>query len=314
MITYFLRRLLVAIPLILIVATSLFVVMRVVAIGDPASAMLGLEATQEAVDNLIHRMGLDRPLWEQYVSYMGKLFQGDLGRSMIGGGRIGDSLRAVLPYTLSLTSVAVLLSLLIGIPLGIVSALHRNRVVDHVLRISSTFVRCMPTFYLGLLLLIAFAVKLRWFPIIGGGDPNSLADVVIHLVLPALTLGLPSAASFMRLTRATFLEQINQDYVRTARAKGLKEYVVIYKHALRNCLSATLTITGLQVIALIGNGVLVENVFGRPGMGRLIVSSVLQSDYTSIQSLLLVYASMVILINLLTDMAYALVDPRIRHT
>jgi len=314
MISYIVRRLLIVIPLILLVSSLLFVVMRVVAIGDPATALLGVEATQQAVDSLIRRMGLDRPLWEQYCTYMGGLLKGDLGRSLIGGEKIVDALRTVLPYTFTLTIVSVLISLFIGIPLGILAALHRNRWMDHLLRATSTIVRCMPTFYLGLLILIAFAVKLRLFPTIGGGDPSSPLDLAIHLVLPALTLALPSAASFMRLTRSTFLEQINEDYVRTARAKGLTERVVIYKHALRNCLSATLTITGLQFIALIGNGVLIENVFGRPGLGRLIVGSVLQSDYTSVQSLLLLYAAIVILINLLTDLTYAFVDPRIRYS
>lgn len=312
MLTYTLRRLASAIPTLLIVLTIVFVMVRI-APGDPARAVLGDYASEAAVTALRTRMGLDAPLWRQYLDYLGGLLRGDFGRSLINGSPIGPQIARALPYTLQLTFGGIFIGLLLGTSLGIFTALNRNRAPDYIGRILSLLGVSFPSFYLGILLMLVFSVWLGLLPAVGGGDQSDPIDTLRHLILPASTLGLVMTSYVTRLTRSTFLGVASEDYVRTARSKGLKRRVVVYKHMLRNALIPIISISGIYAIVLTGGSLVVEVVFSRPGLGRLMVGSMLQRDYITVQSVIVVYALFVLLINLVTDLGYAAADPRIRY-
>ncbi len=311
MFTYIGRRVLLAVPVTLSVVTLVFVIIRVLP-GDPAQAALGENASRAAVDALRTRLGLDAPLPVQYAQFLVALLRGDLGVSMINGTPVREQIAYNLPFTLHLTLTALLIGSLLGVPLGIYAATHFNRTADVIIRVLSLGGLCIPAFFLGILLILLFGVQLRWLPAIGGGTPDSPADFVAHLVLPALTLGLIMTASVTRLTRSAMLNSISNDYVRTARAKGLREHAVMLVHTLRPALLPIVSLTGVWAVALIGDSVTTELVFSRPGLGKMMVGAMLQRDYTAIQSVMVVYTLFVVGINLLTDLAYGLVDPRIR--
>jgi peptide/nickel transport system permease protein len=307
---YVAKRLLLSLPVFLAVVTIVFVVVRVIP-GDPAVAALGDNASKEAVDALRLRMGLDQPLVVQYGRFLGSLLQGDLGRSMITGSSVRDQVGHALPYTIELTLVAILIGSGLGIPVGVYTAIRRNRLADYLGRILSLAGLSVPAFYLGILLALLLALRWGWLPAVGGGDPADGPDRLRHLVLPAVTLGLVMTASVARLTRSAMLNVLNQDYVRTARAKGLRERAVHLRHALRSALVPIVSITGLWAVSLIGDSVTVEVVFARPGLGKMMVGAILQRDYTALQSVMVVYTAFVVGINLLTDLVYGWVDPRI---
>jgi ABC-type dipeptide/oligopeptide/nickel transport system permease component len=311
MLTYVGRRVLLAIPVTLSVVTLVFVIIRVLP-GDPAQAALGENASRAAVDALRTRLGLDAPLPLQYAHFLGALLHGDLGVSMINGTPVRDQIAYNLPFTLHLTLSALLIGTLLGVPLGIYAATHHNRTADVLIRVLSLGGLCIPAFFLGILLILLFGVQLRWLPAIGGGTPESPADFVAHLVLPALTLGLIMTASVTRLTRSAMLNTIAAEHVRTARAKGLREHAVVLFHTLRPALLPIVSLTGVWAVALIGDSVTTEVVFSRPGLGKMMVGAMLQRDYTAIQSVMVIYTLFVVGINLATDLAYGLVDPRIR--
>ncbi len=312
MLKYIIRRLLLSIPTLLAVLTLVFFIVRVVP-GDPATAALGDNASKEAVDALRKRMGLDAPLWLQYLRFLRDLVQGDLGNSLITGKSIGEQIWYVLPYTLELTFASLLIGSMLGIPLGVLTALRRNTLLDYLGRTFSLLGFSVPAFYLGILLLLSFAVKIDLFPVVGGGNLTNLANNLHHLALPALTLGLIATAYITRMSRSAMLNILNEDYVRTARAKGLKEQVVLFRHALRTALIPIASIIGIFAISLIGSSVMTEVVFSRPGLGKLMVGAMKQRDYTALQSIMVIYAFFVVVINLLTDLTYGALDPRIRY-
>lgn len=313
MFKYLLRRLLLAIPILLAVFTIVFVVVRIIP-GDPAEVALGDYASREAVEALRERMGLNEPLIVQYLNSLGDLLRGDLGESLISSKPISEQIAYALPYTLELTFAAVLLGIALGVPLGMVTAVNRNNLVDYVGRIVSLVGLSVPAFYFGILLILVFAVELGMLPAVGGGNIQEEPIASLrYLVLPALTLGLIMTASITRLTRSAMLNVLNEDYVRTARAKGLRERVVLLKHVLRSALLPIVSVIGFWAAVLIGDSVLTEVVFARPGLGKMLVGATLQRDYTALQSIMVIYAAFVVVINLITDLTYGVLDPRISH-
>lgn len=312
MLRYIAHRLLFSIPVFLGVVTIVFLVVRVIP-GDPAIAALGDYASKEAVEALRQRMGLNEPLPVQYVHFLGNLVRGDLGSSMITGSSIRDQITHALPYTLELTVLAILIGTLLGVPIGVYTAIHRNRLADYIGRVVSLTGLSVPAFYLGILLILLAAIQLRWLPAVGGGNLDDFKENISHLILPALTLGLVMTASVARLARSAMLNVLRQDYVRTARAKGLKERVVHLRHALRSALIPIVSVTGVWAVSLIGDSVTVEVVFARPGLGKMMVGAILHRDYTALQSVMAMYTAFVVVINLIVDLIYGWVDPRIRH-
>ena len=312
MLKYILQRLVFSIPVFLGVVTIVFLVVRVIP-GDPAVAALGDYASKEAVEALRQQMGLNEPLPIQYVRFLSNLVRGDLGKSMITASPIRREVGHALPYTLELTALAILIGTILGIPIGVYTAIRRNRLADYIGRVLSLTGLSVPAFYLGILLILLLAIYLRWLPAVGGGGMDDLKENLSHLVLPALTLGLVMTASVARLARSAMLNVLRQDYVRTARAKGLKERVVHLRHALRSALIPIVSVTGIWAVSLIGDSVTVEVVFARPGLGKMMVGAILQRDYTALQSIMVVYTGFVVVINLIVDLIYGWVDPRVRY-
>ena len=312
MIQYAIRRILISVPILLLVVTIIFLLVRAMP-GGPAQAVLGDYASKEAVDALEKQMGLKDPLFVQYVLFLEHLVLGDLGKSIINGSPIAPEVARVLPHTLALTVSAILLGVIFGIPLGVLTALKRNTILDYLGRTFSLTGVSIPAFFLGILLMLVFSIKLDLFPVVGAREMKSIWDSLYHLILPSVTLGLMMTAYITRTTRSSVLNVLEEDYVRTARAKGLRERIVIYGHALRNALIPVISFIGVYAIILIGNSVLVEIVFSRPGMGKMMVGAIKQRDYMTLQSVMVIYASLVVVINLLTDLSYGLVDPRIRR-
>lgn len=312
MIPYIIRRVLIAIPTLLIVLTITFVLIRI-APGDPAEVRLGDYASKEAVEALRREMGLNRPIWIQYLDTLKGLLQGDFGRSMVNGRPISKDLKRCLPYTLELTLVGIIFGAVFGIPTGVYTALKRNTLADYIGRTLSLGGLSFPTFYLGILLMLAFAIKIPIFPVVGGGDLSNLGNNLYHLFLPGLTLGLIMTAYVTRMTRSSVLNILNEDYVRTARAKGLTERKVIYIHLLRNALLTITALIGIYAIVLIGGSVMVEIVFSRPGLGKMMIGALKQRDYTTLQAVMITFTSFVVLINLITDLTYGFIDPRVRY-
>ncbi len=306
---YILRRLLSAIPTLLAVLTVIFFAIRTLP-GDPALAILGDTATDAAIAALREKLGLNLPVWRQYLNFLTGLLHGDLGTSLVYGRGVLSELLRVLPYTLALTMASILIGTLIGVPLGIISALHRNRFIDYVTRVLSLLGFSFPVFYAGIMLILMFAVWLPWFPVISSTS-GSFGDALHGLVLPAIAGSLGLIAMITRASRSSLLEVMGDDYIRTARAKGLTEKTVLYRHALRNALIPVVTVIGLYFALIIGNSVLIETVFTRPGLGSLIIGSLDNRDYPMVQGLLVAYAAIVIVVNLLTDLTYSVIDPRI---
>lgn len=310
--SYLVRRVLLAIPILFAVLTLVFLLVRV-APGDPAVAALGDYASKEAVEALREKMGLNAPLHVQYFQFLAGLFRGDLGRSLINSRPVASQIASVFPYTLELTTSGIIFGSLLGIPLGILTALRRNRLVDYIGRVFSLVGLSVPSFYLGILLLLLFSLKFNLFPVVGGGDLSNLGETLYYLFLPALTLALIMMSYVTRMARSSILNILNDDYVRTARAKGLREWLVIYKHVLRNALLPLLSIVGMFSIVLIGSSVMTEVVFSRPGLGKMMVGAMKQRDYIMLQSIMVIFSSLVVFINLITDLAYGFTDPRIRY-
>jgi len=312
MFQYVVRRILQSLPILFIVLTLVFVVVRILP-GDPAVAALGDYASKEAVSALREKMGLNAPLWVQYFRFLGDLCRGNLGTSIITGYPVGAQLLKVLPYTLELTFCAIFIGFLFGIPLGIPAAVRRNSLIDYFNRVFSLMGLSIPAFYLGILLMLVFSIKLRLFPVVGGGDLSSLSSNLRHLFLPALSLGLIMTAYVTRMTRSSVLNILREDYVRTARSKGISERTVLLKHALRNALIPIVALGGVYAVVLIGSSVMTEIVFSRPGLGSLMVGAIKQRDYTTLQSVMVFYSFIVVILNLMTDLIYGLIDPRIQY-
>lgn len=312
MITFVIRRLLLAIPTILVVITVVFFSVRGLG-GDPAMAILGDRATPEALEVMRERLGLNQPLWKQYTSFLWDLARGDLGRDLRTDEPVAQLFKHAVPYTIDLAIWATVIGILIGVPAGILAALKWNTPFDFLGRFVGILGFSFPTFYLSIILLFIFSLTLGWFPMIGGGELSNLAERAYHLFLPALSLGLIKSAFVMRLTRSSMLNVLHEDYVMTARSKGLKEWVVIYKHALRNSLIPVVTMISLYLAVTIGGSIEVEIVFNRPGLGKFLIGAIQERNYPVIQSGLVVLAGFVVIVNLITDLSYALIDPRIKY-
>jgi len=312
MFRYAFRRSLMAFPTMLAVLIFIFIVMRILP-GDPAYAILGDDAPPEALEQFREIWGLNDPLYVQFGNYIGGLFTGDLGISMANARPILPQILRAMPYTMDLTLAGLVVGLLLGVPLGVFTARYRNTSIDYSARVISLAGLSTPSFYLGILLIFFFSYKTKLFPVIGGGDLNDPWSRLHHLVLPALSVGLTQMAYITRVTRSAFLEVINAEYVQTARAKGLREYLVMYKHALRNALIPLVSVVGIYVGILIGSSILVTIVFNRPGLGKLMVGAISTHDYTMLQAIMVMYAGIIVLVNLITDLAYGVVDPRIRY-
>lgn len=305
MFDYTFRRVLVALPAILGVIIIVFAMVRL-APGDPAVLLAGETADQETIERIRVRFGLDRPVHEQFVTFLGNLVQGDLGRSTRTNRPVVEDLATFFPHTLELALGGILVAIVIGIPAGVISAVRRNTWVDALVTFIALLGVSMPVFWFGLLAILFFSVNLGWFPVAGRGT-------FLHLVLPAITLGVSSTAIITRMTRSSMLEVLDQDYVRTARAKGVLGRRVVLKHALRNALVPVVTIGGLEFGRLMAGAVLTETVFTWPGIGRLLVDSILARDYPVVQGAVLVIAVSFIFVNLLVDLVYGAIDPRIRY-
>ena len=312
MFTYILRRIVWTIPKLLVVFTIVFFVMRIMG-GDPTHVILGDYADAQTIERLRETLGLNRPLLVQYFEALTNLLQGDMGRSMINNQPIGPEVLAALPYTLELTAASIFIGVVLGIPTGIVSALKKNTFVDYALRVLSLIGLSAPAFYLGIVLLIVFAVELGMFPIIGFTHAEGFGLRMYHLFLPAMSLGLTFAAFTSRMTRSSMLERLGADYVRTARAKGLPESKVIFKHALKDSLIPIITVVGVYIGVLMGGSILTETVFNRPGLGKFLIGAIHQRDYNAIQSGLVIYASIVVFVNVMVDIAYGFIDPRVKY-
>jgi ABC-type dipeptide/oligopeptide/nickel transport system permease component len=307
---YLVRRILLALPVLVGVSLLVFGVMRL-APGDPAAIMLGAQATREDVERLRRDLGLDRPVAVQYVQWMGRVLQGDLGRSIPLGREVLLRFKA----TVVLTGGALVIAISLGLAAGILSATRQYSWLDKLSMAVAVTGVSLPVFWTGIMLILVFALSLRWFPSAGMVSPygGGLSDLLWHLVLPAITLGTASAAAVARLTRSSVLEIIRQDYVRAARAKGLAERAVIARHVLKNAFNPILTVVGVQVGYLLGGAILTETVFSWPGLGSMMVRAIQARDYPLVQGGVLLIATTFVVVNLVVDLLYAVFDPRIRY-
>jgi peptide/nickel transport system permease protein/oligopeptide transport system permease protein len=305
MLNYLIKRLFSTIPVLVGISLLLFFMLRLLP-GDPAQVLAGQMATPQEIENIRRQLGLDRPIYEQYAHYLSRLARFDLGRSARTQNPVTEEIWARLPNTLLLAVVAISLACLFGIPAGIISAVRPYSWIDYLVTTSALFGMSMPVFWLGLMLVVVFSVILKWLPAGGTGSWQ-------HVILPSFTLAAFVVAFIARMTRSTMLETLSQDFTTTARSKGLQERVVVIKHALKNAMIPIITVVGLQFGLLLGGAVLTETVFAWPGLGRLIVDSILARDYPVIQGTILIFGLLYIMVNLIVDLIYALVDPRIRY-
>ena len=312
MLSYLARRLLLAPITILGLIAVIFILVRLMP-GDPAVTMLGDYATEERVAALRAEMGLDKPWPVQFGVYIGQLLRGNLGESMRMQKEVSWLIGSFFPPTLILALSAMTIAVLVGVSSGIVAAFFHNTKFDYGTTMLAITAYSAPAFWLGLMALFVFGIKLRWFPITGSGSGGTAVDVLRHLVLPAGALGLRQAALVSRMTRTSVLQTLQEDYVRTATAKGLRNSRVLVKHALRNALIPIVTVMGLTLGVLLGGTVVTEVVFSRPGLGKLLVTSVTTRDFQTLQGLVVVWGGIVILINLVIDLVYCWIDPRIRY-
>lgn len=313
MFIYALRRIITVVPTILAVVTLVFVVLRLTP-GGPSSTLLGDNASAAAIAEMDRRLGLDRPIWEQYALFLGQLVRGDLGSSIFNGRPVTDELAAAFPYTFSLVIGTVLVGLLLGVSTGILTAVYRNGPVDYVGRVVSLIGLSVPEFYLAILLILLFSIQLGWFPFVGGGELSQPGDFIHRLILPSVTLGMIMSAFVSRTVRTAMLDVAQLDHVRSARAKGLRESRVIMKHVFRNALLPTVAFLGLYIAVLLGGAVIIEVVFSRRGWGRILVNAMKQRDYPMLQAGLMAFSALVVFVNVAVDLVYAWVDPRIRYT
>ncbi|CAI2933820.1 ABC transporter permease [Aminobacter sp. P9b] len=310
---YVLQRLFGMLTVMFTVVTIVFVIVRV-APGDPAAVMLGPDATPADIEVLRVRLGLDQPLPIQYVYFLAQLARGDLGHSIFLDMPVASALLDRAEPTFFLTIFAILIASAIALPVGIMSAYKRGSFFDQAVTTLTMLAASIPSFWLGLILIQVFAVRFGWFPVAGYGGPDaSFLTRMSHLVLPAVALGVVSSALITRFTRASMLDVLNDDYVRTARSKGMGEFRVIMKHAFKNALIPVLTVIGLTAALLVSGAVVTETVFSLPGVGNLVVSAVLRRDYPVIQGALLVIAAIYVLINFGIDLLYLMIDPRVRY-
>lgn len=334
MLKYILKRLALLLPVILGVSILVFLVMHVFT-TDPASIILGQHATAEQVANLREELGLNKSLYLQYFDFIGGVFKGSLGNSLITKTSVTGEILARFPATIELALAAIIIASIVGVIIGVISAVKQNSIVDYLSMIGALLGVSMPIFWLGLMLIVLFSVKLHWLPVSGRiqigmepahvtgfylldslitGNMAAFKSALMHLTLPAVALASYSTAIIARMTRSTMLEIVKQDYIRTARAKGLFEKVVILKHALRNALIPITTVIGLQLGSLLGGAVLTETVFSWPGVGSYTIDAIMKSDYPVVQGAVMILAIVFVLVNLIVDLLYAYLDPRIKYS
>ena len=316
---YMLRRLLLVVPTLFGVTAIIFVLLRVIP-GDPVDALFGQEdifvrdLTEKELEDARHSLGLDRPLVVQYVDWMGEVLKGDLGTSFWRDTKIRDVILRRAPITIEIAVIAVVMAWAIGLPVGIVSAARRNTRLDYVSRLSVTFLMAVPNFWLGLTTVMVVILLFNWRPPLTiyylWDDPLKNLQITLG---PAVAFALGFGATIARMTRATLLEVLNDDYIRTARAKGLASRLIMRRHALRNAILPVVTLTGLQLAGIMGGSVAVEKAFSVPGLGSQLVDAIGQQDYWMIQNLVLLYGVIYVFVNLAVDLAYAWIDPRIRY-
>lgn len=310
MIKYSLKRILQLIPTIFIVVFIVFVLTRVIP-GDPAAVMLGPQASVEAVQELRDNLGLNDPIIEQFGRYLKDVAKGDLGNSYYYNQPVTKLINERFPNTLILAILSIIIGLLIGIPVGVISATKQYSVFDYTSMILALIGISVPIFWLAMMAVLLFSVNLGWLPSVGMGE-GSIADIIQHLVLPSLCLATGPTAVFARFTRSSMLDITKQDYIKTARAKGLKEKLVIWKHAFKNALPPIITVAGMQFSQLLSGAVLTETVFSWPGIGKLIVDAIQNRDYTLVQGSVIYVAFIYVIINLIVDICYALLNPKVK--
>jgi peptide/nickel transport system permease protein len=305
MVQYIIRRFLQMIPITLGILTLIFSLIHLIP-GDPAVQIAGEGARPEDIENVRRSLGLDQPLWKQYVTYLGNLARGDLGRSFRTNESVAQEIKIRYPATMQLAMGAMFIALLVAFPLGIVSAIYRNSWIDNVARFFALIGVSMPSFWFGPLLIIAFAIKFEWFPVSGREDGFK------SLVLPSVTMGLALSAILTRMIRVSLAEELHQLYVTTAIAKGVTRVKAIFGHALKNALIPVITVLALQFGSLLTGAIITEQIFSWPGLGRLLIQSITTRDYPQVQASILVIALTYIMVNFLSDLMYGVVDPRIK--
>ncbi|HET7036931.1 MAG TPA: ABC transporter permease [Thermomicrobiaceae bacterium] len=306
---YILRRLVQMIPVLFGITVIVFMMVHLIP-GNPAAVMLGDRATDKMITEATHRLGLDKPLWEQYGYFMRNLVQLNLGESIKYGVPVSSLLWHRLLVSMSVAVMTILLTTIISLPLGILSALKKDSILDNVVRSSLMVTMVMPSFWVGIMLIILLSIRIHLFPVAGWG--TGFGQHVWHIFLPSLTIGLGVAPILIRTLRNSILESLGTDYIKTARSKGLRESSVIVAHVLRNALIPAVTLLGITMGGLMGGTVIMEKVFALPGAGALLIDSVSARDYPVVQSATLVFALLVILVNLVTDIIYSFIDPRVR--
>jgi peptide/nickel transport system permease protein len=312
-ISYLLKRFMATIPVLFIVSVMVFLFLRLIP-GDPATAMLGRNASVQEIEAVRLKMGLDRPLPVQYAAWLGKALRGDLGLSIISGRSISRSILERLPHTMALALLAIAIAIAIAIPSGVTAAVKQNTLTDRAVMLFSLLGVSLPSFWVGILFIIFFSVQLRWFPSSGYVSIyENLFQGLRYLLLPAVSLALVMAAVSARMARSAMLEVLRQDYIRTARAKGLGHWAVVVRHGLKNAMIPVITVIGLDFGWLLGGTVVIETIFGIPGMGRLVIYSILNRDYPVVQGVILYMAIIYMLVNLLVDFIVTLMNPRIRY-
>jgi len=335
LIRYIITRTLMTIPMVFILLSIIFVVLRLMP-GDPVSAMLGGHAPEKVIQQKREALGLNKPLMVQYGNYLWQVSHFDLGESMVLSQKVTTAIKEKLPATIELTTFGMIITLVLGVFLGAYASDHRRRARDSAIRLYGIVIYCIPVYWMGLMLQLVFGIWLDWLPIAGRTGPRifpsdfehtgfylldtlmiwdleSFKDVLIHLVLPSLTLGLSLSGIFVRLTRANMLDVLRADYILAAEARGINHSKIVYRHALKNAFIPILTMMGLQVAMLMAGAILTETTFSWPGMGRLLLERIYLRDYPMIQGVIIVFALIVAFISLLVDIIYAIVDPRIRY-
>ena len=312
MLAFTLRRLVQSIPVVILSTIAVFLLLHLVP-GDPALAVAGSDAREDTLVAIRHEMGLDQPLPVQYVRWIGRVLQGDLGRSYTTRLSVAEQIALRIPATLELALAGIVIALLISIPTGVLAAVRERSAADWLISSFNAFAIAIPNFWFGILMILLFALALGWLPASGRGDySREPLKAWTFLLLPAITLALNQAAILSRFVKSSVLEVLHDDYVRTARAKGLRERLVIQRHVLTNALVPVATVLGIQFGRLLGGAIVVESVFSWPGVGRLILQSIGSRDYTTVQGVLLLLVLAFVVVNLLTDLTYGLLDPRIR--
>lgn len=306
MLRYIVKRIVLMIPVLIVMTLIVFSIFYF-GPGDPVSRIVGPNVTPEVYESIRQKYGLDQPFIVQYLRFLKSVVEGDLGMSILQERPVIEMIKERLPITLQIGLLGFLITFVVAIPIGVIAAVKKNTVVDYISMSGILLGMAVPTFWFGMMLLYVFGYKLRWFPISGYGS-------IRHYILPSLAIGLTNAAATARMVRSNMLEVLKQDYIRTARSKGLLERIVVYKHALKNALIPVITIMGLRLGWILGGSVALELIFSIPGLGRLMVDSILARDYPVVQGAMVVLTSSIILANILADILYAVADPRIRYS